>query len=70
MSKTDWRVRAISAGNLHLRINNIYVNQDDLSESGFAYILPKNLLKRFVCISDLRIQIAGYMFGLSPPDNS
>jgi pre-mRNA-processing factor 8 len=25
-SKTDWRVRAISAANLHLRINHIYVN--------------------------------------------
>lgn len=25
-SKTDWRVRAISAANLHLRVNHIYVN--------------------------------------------
>ena len=26
-SKTDWRVRAISATNLHLRVNHIYVNR-------------------------------------------
>lgn len=29
-SKTDWRVRAISATNLHLRVNHIYVNSDDI----------------------------------------
>lgn len=32
-------------------------------------MLPKNLLKKFVCIADLRTQIAGYMYGVSPPDN-
>ena len=68
-SKTDWRVRAISAGNLHLRVGHIYVASDDLRESGYTYILPKNLLRRFVCISDLRTQVAGYLYGVSPPDN-
>jgi pre-mRNA-processing factor 8 len=68
-SKTDWRVRAISATNLHLRTNHIYVSSDDVDESGFTYVLPKNILKKFICISDLRTQIAGYMYGLSPPDN-
>lgn len=29
-SKTDWRVRAISAANLHLRVNHIYVNSGGL----------------------------------------
>jgi pre-mRNA-processing factor 8 len=29
-SKTDWRVRAISATNLYLRVNHIYVNSDDI----------------------------------------
>lgn len=29
-SKTDWRVRAISATNLHLRVNHIYVNSEDI----------------------------------------
>jgi pre-mRNA-processing factor 8 len=55
MSKTDWRMRAISATSLHLRTNHIYVNSDDLKESGFTYVLPKNILKRFICISDIRI---------------
>lgn len=68
-SKTEWRVRAISATNLHLRTNHIYVSSDDIKETGYTYILPKNVLKKFICISDLRSQIAGYMYGVSPPDN-
>jgi pre-mRNA-processing factor 8 len=68
-SKTEWRQRAISATNMHLRTNHIYVNSDDLKEIGFTYVLPKNVLKRFICISDLRTQVAGYMYGVSPPDN-
>ena len=53
-SKTDWRVRAISATNLHLRTNHIYVQSDDVDEAGFTYVLPKNLLKKFITIADLR----------------
>ena len=68
-SKTEWRIRAISSTNLHLRTNHIYVNSDDIKESGYTYIMPKNILKRFICISDLRTQIAGYLYGVSPPDN-
>ena len=68
-SKTDWRVRAISATNLHLRTNHIYVSSDDIRETGFTYILPKNILKRFITIADLRTQIAGYVYGVSPADN-
>jgi pre-mRNA-processing factor 8 len=68
-SRTDWRVRAISATNLHLRVNHIYVNSDDIKETGYTYIVPKNLLKKFICIADLRTQIAGYLYGVSPPDN-
>eukprot|EP00352_Strombidinopsis_acuminata_P003797 CAMPEP_0176390206 /NCGR_PEP_ID=MMETSP0126-20121128/38987_1 /TAXON_ID=141414 ORGANISM="Strombidinopsis acuminatum, Strain SPMC142" /NCGR_SAMPLE_ID=MMETSP0126 /ASSEMBLY_ACC=CAM_ASM_000229 /LENGTH=84 /DNA_ID=CAMNT_0017759473 /DNA_START=2702 /DNA_END=2956 /DNA_ORIENTATION=- len=69
MSKTDWRMRAISATNMHLRTNHIYVNSDDLKEVGYTYVLPKNILKRFISVSDLRIQIAGFLYGVSPPDN-
>eukprot|EP00106_Octopus_bimaculoides_P022674 XP_014790116.1 PREDICTED: pre-mRNA-processing-splicing factor 8 [Octopus bimaculoides] len=68
-SKTEWRVRAISATNLHLRTNHIYVSSDDIKETGYTYILPKNILKKFIIISDLRAQIAGYLYGVSPPDN-
>ena len=69
MSKTDWRMRAISASTLHLRTKQIYVNSDDIKETGCTYVLPKNLLKRFICISDLRIQIAGLLYGVTPKDN-
>ncbi|CAD7696789.1 unnamed protein product [Ostreobium quekettii] len=68
-SKTDWRVRAISASNLHLRVNHIYVNSDDIRETGYTYVMPKNVLKKFICIADLRTQIAGFLYGYSPPDN-
>ncbi|KAK8914653.1 hypothetical protein KSP39_PZI024034 [Platanthera zijinensis] len=68
-SKTDWRVRAISATNLYLRVNHIYVNSDDIKETGYTYIMPKNILKKFICIADLRTQISGYLYGLSPQDN-
>jgi hypothetical protein len=36
-SKTEWRIRAISAANLHLRVNHIYVNSDDIRDTGTAY---------------------------------
>ena len=68
-SKTDWRVRAISATSLYLRTNNIYVSSDDVKETGFTYVLPKNVLKKFICISDLRTEIAGFLYGISPVDN-
>ncbi|KAK4590285.1 hypothetical protein RGQ29_020718 [Quercus rubra] len=68
-SKTDWRVRAISATNLYLRVNHIYVNSEDIKETGYTYIMPKNILKKFICMADLRTQIAGYLYGISPPDN-
>jgi len=62
-------VRAISATNLHLRTNHIYVNSDDIRESGITYVLPKNVLKKFINISDLRTQVMAYMYGVAPPDN-
>ena len=68
-SKTDWRVRAISATNLHLRTKHIYVSSEDISEEGLTYVLPKNILSKFITIGDLRTQIAGYLYGVTPPDN-
>ena len=68
-SKTDWRVRAIAATNLHLRTKNVFVSSDDIKEEGYTYIFPKNLLKKFVTISDLRTQVSGFLYGVSPPEN-
>ena len=65
-SKTDWRTRAISATNLHLRVDHLFAPDDDVPDTGFMYVLPKNLLKKFITIADLRTQIAGYMYGVSP----
>ena len=67
-SKTEWRVRAIAATNLHLRSNNIFVNSEDIKDEGLTFILPKNILKKFITISDLRIQTAGYLYGVTPED--
>merc|ERR1712112_636037 len=36
-SKTEWRVRAISATTLPLRTNHLYVNSEDIRESGYLY---------------------------------
>ena len=70
-SKTEWRTRAIATSNLRTRANNIYISSDDVheSEDRYTYILPKNILKRFIAIADLRVQVAGYLYGSSPPDN-
>ncbi|MCJ1467308.1 pre-mRNA-splicing factor 8 [Pseudocyphellaria aurata] len=70
-SKTEWRTRAIATSNLRTRANNIYISSDDIREDGhFTYIMPKNILKRFIAIADLRVQVAGYLYGSSPPDNA
>jgi pre-mRNA-processing factor 8 len=71
-SKTEWRTRAIATSNLRTRANNIYISSDDIleDEQHYTYIVPKNLLKRFITSADLRVQVAGYLYGVSPPDNS
>lgn len=66
-TRTDWRLRAIAASNLHLRTNHIYVAS--AVGEGLTYVMPQNILKKFIVISDLRTQVAGYMYGVSPPDN-
>ncbi|KKK15740.1 hypothetical protein P175DRAFT_0490159 [Aspergillus ochraceoroseus IBT 24754] len=68
-SKTEWRTRAIATSNLRTRSNNIYISSDDIRDEGYTYIMPKNILKRFIMIADLRVQVAGYLYGSSPPDN-
>lgn len=63
-SRTDWRLRAISCSNLFLRTKNIFVPPPTtFSDDLYTYVLPKNLLKKFIMISDLRTQIGGYIYG-------
>ncbi|KAK3691956.1 pre-mRNA-splicing factor 8 [Vermiconidia calcicola] len=70
-SKTEWRTRAIATGNLRTRANNIYISSEDIrdDEDHYTYVMPKNILKRFITISDLRVQVAGFLYGTSPKDN-
>lgn len=68
-SRTDWRTRAIAASNLHLRTQHMYVNSDSVQDAGYTYVVPKNILKRFITVADLRTQIAGYLYGRSPADS-
>ncbi|CAH0044037.1 unnamed protein product [Clonostachys solani] len=67
-SKTEWRTRAIASANLRSRAKNIYVSSADDSDD-VTYVMPNNILRKFITIADLRIQIAGYLYGVSPPDN-
>ncbi|CAN6636566.1 pre-mRNA-splicing factor 8 [Trichomonascus vanleenenianus] len=66
-SKTEWRNRAISTTNLHLRSKKIFTS--DVRDSDVAYVMPENILKKFIQISDLRAQIGGVLYGRSPADN-
>ena len=66
-SKTDWRVRAISAGKLAIRVKQM--NSVPTMDGENTYVIPKNLINKFICISDLRIQVAGFLYGVSLPDD-
>ena len=64
-------MRAISATHLPLRLQHIYVSNDDVKDdaSSFTFVIPKNVLKAFVVSADLRTQVAAFLYGASPPDN-
>lgn len=68
-SKTEWRTRAIATSNLRTRAKNIYVSSVDNDLDDVTYVMPNNILKRFITIADLRVQVAGYLYGSSAPDN-
>lgn len=69
-SKTDWRIRAISSTNIPLRLQHVYVTNDDVKDDLPTYVLAKNIMKSFVCAADLRTPVAGYLFGSEASDNS
>ena len=68
-SKAEWRTRAIATSNLRTRAKNIYVSSVDTDVDDITYVMPNNILKKFITISDLRVQVAGYLYGASAPDN-
>lgn len=69
-SKTEWRTRAIATSNLRTRANQIFVKSEEIREDSESnvYILPANVLKRFIGLADLRVQVAAYLYGGSPAD--
>ena len=66
-SRTDWRTRAVSAGNLGMRVKQLTATP--CLESDNTYVLPLNILRKFITIADLRVQIAGLLYGVSLPDD-
>lgn len=46
---------------MQVRVNNVWVSNDDVKD-GVTYVMPKNLLKRFVAISDLKVQVFAYLY--------
>ncbi|POR39702.1 Pre-mRNA-splicing factor spp42 [Tolypocladium paradoxum] len=68
-SKTEWRTRALATSNLRARTSNMYISSVDNDVDDMTYVMPNNIIKRFITIADLRVQIAGHLYGSSPPDN-
>lgn len=69
-SKNEWRNRAIAANNLHFRLKNVFVSSVEYEDDeSYTYIFPQNLLKKFVRISDTKIQVGALLYGVSPSDN-
>ncbi|KAG6014243.1 Pre-mRNA-splicing factor spp42 [Claviceps pusilla] len=68
-SKTEWRTRAIATSNLRTRAKNMYVSSVDNDLDDVTYVMPNNILRKFITIADLRVQVAGYLYGSSAPDN-
>ncbi|SMN20752.1 similar to Saccharomyces cerevisiae YHR165C PRP8 Component of the U4/U6-U5 snRNP complex, involved in the second catalytic step of splicing [Maudiozyma saulgeensis] len=62
-SKNEWRQNAIANSLLYLRLKNIYVASEDFVEEKPIYVLPNNILKNFIEISDVKIQIGAYLYG-------
>ncbi|AMD21189.1 HEL091Wp [Eremothecium sinecaudum] len=65
-SKNEWRKRAIESSLLYLRLKNVYVSGEDFVEDKNIFVLPRNILKKFVEIADVKIQIGGFIYGKSP----
>ncbi|KAA0160516.1 hypothetical protein FNF31_04225 [Cafeteria roenbergensis] len=67
-SRSDWRQRAVNSETLHRRTEHVHTDSRDLGEEGITYVVPKNILRRFVAIADVRTQVAGFMYGSAPRD--
>ena len=69
-SQHDWRVRAMSSTLLPLRSQTMYITpldklgaRTDTDSFNGDYVMANNILKKFVCISDLQTQVIGLIYG-------
>lgn len=69
-SKNDWRSSMLADSLLYLRLKNIYISSNDFVEEKKVYVLPKNILEKFVKISDIKVQVAVFLYGRSPEGHS
>lgn len=69
-SKTDWRERALAANQLHLRTNNLYVQEANLGNLGdsVTFVLARNVITKFISLGDLRTQVCALLYGTTPAD--
>ncbi|CAF1982207.1 unnamed protein product, partial [Rotaria magnacalcarata] len=47
----------------------LHVPLNGITGTAVRFILPENIFKKFNVISDRRTQIAGYLYGVSPPES-
>lgn len=70
-SKSDWRKRALQVSNLFIRTSRFAVPPDGIidDETTKTFILPLNIMKKFVEIADPYVQICAVMFGRVADDD-
>lgn len=69
-SRSSWRKRAILSSMLDLQKSKVFVTSGNFEdEESYAFVLPKNILSTFLSCCDSKVQVGGYLYGKSPPDN-
>ncbi|OHT05186.1 Pre-mRNA-processing-splicing factor 8 [Tritrichomonas foetus] len=70
-SKSDWRKRAIKTAGLSIRTSRFTVPPDGIvdDETTKTFIMPLNIMKKFVRISDPYVQVCAILFGQIASDD-
>ncbi|EAY02411.1 pre-mRNA processing 8 protein homolog PRP8 [Trichomonas vaginalis G3] len=66
-SKSDWRSRALTSRGLVMRANTLMI-PPPVVKPKLELIIPENIYRRFVEISDPYMQICGFLFGVKMND--
>lgn len=59
---------SILNSNLNPSSHLVQLESPSLASSLITFVIPRNLFRKFVIISDLRTVIGGFIYGISPPD--